>query len=78
MARQIKVARGSRFICKCGCGQRKTNPKRWFAPGHSYQFTARRRARGFGRPAPEEKSVPKILNERAKRDAKRGIIPGKE
>lgn len=74
MARQIKVVRGSAALCRCGCGQRKTNPKRRYAPGHDSRSARRKLFRM--RPQVEEKSVPKILKERAKRDAQRGIIPG--
>ena len=43
MAHQIKVAKGSRFICACGCGRRKTNPNRRFAPGHSRNISGAHR-----------------------------------
>lgn len=69
--RQIKVARGSRFLCKCGCGTRKTNPRRRYAPGHDTRSCRRKLFRNMA----EEKSVPKVLQKSAKRDARRGWNP---
>ena len=70
--RQIKIAHGSATLCGCGCGTRKTNPRRRYAPGHDSRSCRRKLFRNMA----EEKSVPKVLQERAKRDAQRGIIPG--
>lgn len=70
--RQIKIARGSATQCRCGCGMRKTSPRRRYAPGHDSRTSRRKLFRNMV----EEKSVPKVLQERAKRDAQRGVFPG--
>lgn len=68
MARQIKVARGSRFLCKCGCGSRKTSPRRRYAPGHDSR-SGRRRLFWM-----REKVTPAALERQARRDARRGVF----
>lgn len=45
MPHQIKIARGSRSLCACGCGQRKTSFRRRFASGHNDSI---RQVRGRG------------------------------